>query len=303
MRIDRSAISWILLAACLAAAVAWLRMPAPGAPVIRSPPPLPATASPVAAAPNPAVPAPSAAREPSLAEQVDRLIATRDPKNAMAAYRLLADCTSFNRDGDRVIFDLRDVKTWNSDGALPGIRGMTVAEKAHDATLCAGMTERMRRSRIDYLAIAAQAGVEGAAIQMATEGPFGDPTALATRPNDPLVQEWKTRVLAQLRQAAENGDLGVLEYLSIKYLGSDTLFDQDPALSYRYGVAKGLIYRDLLGADSDLPKVYAPEGAQMTAIGAALSPEQRAEQLAAARRIADLARRHREQAGANLKGR
>lgn len=51
------------------------------------------------------------------------------------------------------------------------------------------MTERMRLSRFDYLAVAVKAGISGALIQMATEGPFGDSTALSTRPDDPLVQE------------------------------------------------------------------------------------------------------------------
>lgn len=211
----------------------------------------------------------------------------------MAAYQLLADCATFNRDGDRLIFGTR-----NRDGTLPGFRNLNAAEKAHDARICPGMTERMRLSRIDYLAIAARAGVDGAAIKMAGEGPFGDPGALLVRPDDPLVREWKKEVVALLDRAADDGDLDVLEYIAFQYANGDALFDKHPALAYRYGVATGLIYRDLLAPGDTLAALYAPDGNQMSEIGAALSAEQRAQELAAATRIAELARARRQEAGA-----
>lgn len=248
-------------------------------------PPAAAIVAPLPAGPTPAL-------EPTLSEQVDRLIASHDSKDAMAAYELLADCATFNRDGDRLVFGPR-----NRDGTLPGFRNLNAAEKARDARLCPGMTERMRLSRIDYLVIAARAGVDGAAIKMASEGPFGDPGALLVRPDDPLVREWKNEIVALLEHAADDGDLDVLEYIAFQYANGNALFDKHPALAYRYGVATGLIYRDLLAAGDTLAALYAPDGAMMSGVGAALNAEQRAQELAAAMRIAELARARRQQAG------
>jgi hypothetical protein len=231
----------------------------------------------------------------SLSAQVDALIATRDPHKAYAAYRLLADCASFNRDGDRLIFDQEDAKHWHDDGTLPGFRSMTDAEKRHDALFCGQMTERMRQSRIDYLAFAAQNGVPGAAIEQASEGPFGDRSALATRPDDPLVKEWKARVQEQLARVADTqADLAALNYLSAMRMVGNEVFDKDPALAYRYGVAMSLIYRDLSGPDNVMARQYSPESPLMQAAGANLTMQERSVQLAEAQRIADIARARRQ---------
>ena len=79
------------------------------------------------------------------------------------------------------------------------MRGMTEREKQHDARLCGPMTERERQARLDYLAIALEAGVRGAAEAFLEAGPFGDPSALQTRPDDPLVKEWKATARAEWR--------------------------------------------------------------------------------------------------------
>ena len=284
-------IAHYIAAVGLLAAAAWM-LPRSTTPDASPPAPMPALPTPPAAAIVAPLPAgPTAVLAPTLSEQVDRLIASHDPKDAMAAYQLLADCATFNRDGDRLVFGTR-----NRDGTLPGFRNLNAAEKARDARLCPGMTERMRLSRIDYLAIAARAGVDGAAIKMAGEGPFGDPGALLVRPDDPLVREWKNEVVALLERAADDGDLDVLEYIAFQYANGNALFDKHPALAYRYGVATGLIYRDLLAAGDTLAALYAPDGAMMSGVGAALNAEQRAQELAAAMRIAELARARRQQA-------
>lgn len=231
----------------------------------------------------------------SLAQQVDALIATRNPHQAYAAYRLLADCVSFNRDGDRLIFDQDDAKHWNDDGTLPGFRSMTDAEKRHDAVFCGQMTERMRQSRIDYLAFAAQNGVPGAAIAQVSEGPFGDRSALATRPDDPLVREWKARVQEQLARVADTqADLAALNYLSAMRMVGNDVFDKDPALAYRYGVAMSLIYRDLSGPENVMARQYSPDSPLMQAAAANLTLQERGAQLAEAQRIADVARARRQ---------
>lgn len=233
----------------------------------------------------------SASPEPSLTAQVDALVITHDPDKAYAAYNLISDCARFNLDHDRAIYDLAEVTSKRS--VMP-YRGMTEAEKRRDAVLCAGMTERMRVSRLDYLATAVKAGVRGAIVSMAEEGPFGDPSALTSRPDDPLVNEWKRNVTEQLLATAEQGDIGVLTILWAKMATGDALLSRNPALAYRYGVAQGLIYRDLNGPSSPMAEMFAPDGQLMGSLDG-LSAEQRAAELAEAERIAatDHARRER----------
>ena len=238
--------------------------------------------------------APVAAAAPMpLAAQIDRLVATRNPAHAYAAYRLLADCAAFNRDGDRIVFDAED------NEKLPAMRALTAAEKAHDAVLCAGMTERMRQSRLDYLALAARAGVPGAAVAMAIEGPFGDITALATRPGDPLVQQWQADVNAQLARAAEHGELDVLHYLTGMRKSGDALFSGDAAAAYRYGLALGMIERQVNGPDDVIGRLYRADSALMREMAAELSEEQRAAAVTDAGRIAEAHRARQKPAGAD----
>jgi hypothetical protein len=239
---------------------------------------------------------PAAANEPPLNVQVERLLATRKPEDAYRAYRLVADCASFNLNQDRIIFDEEEVKH-PKPGALPGFRAMTEEEKHHDARLCSGMTERERQSRLDYLAIAARAGVSGAAVNFATEGPFGDPSALQTRPGDPLVQAWQATASAQLTQAAEvDADVSAIQYLWQAHADGAVLGAKNPLLAYRYFAAWSYIEEDLLGAANPLAKNLASHREQMGGTMQDANPERRAAELAAARRIADLAKAQREQA-------
>jgi hypothetical protein len=255
-------------------------------------------AVPQAPAPEPAarpnvIPAPPT--EPGLTEQIDRLMATRDAANALRAYRLLADCATFNIEHDRLVFDAAEIKNWKGD-TLPGYRGMNEGEKLHDAKLCGGMTERQRQSRLDYLAIAAKAGTPGAAQAFVEEGPFGDRTALTSRPNDPLVLEWKALAIAQLTSAADGGEEMAMHFLANVSVNGNEVIEKNPGLAYRYFSALGLVYRERFGADQALSKAYADDGAMLTAIAANLSPQERAFELAAARRLADNARELRKRA-------
>lgn len=277
---------------CLVLSIPWrASAPATAAP---DAPPTNATPRPVhhevALVDQSAVP-PAVLSEPGLTSQVDTLIATHDPHKAYAAYNLISDCVRFNLGHQRAIHDLAEVTSKRS--VMP-YRGMTNAEKRHDAVLCSGMTERMRVSRLDYLATAVKAGVRGAIVSMAEEGPFGDPSALTSRPDDPLVKEWKINVTEQLLATAEQGDIGVLTILWSKLATGDALFNRSPVLAYRYGVAHGLILRDLNGPGDPLAEMFAADGQLMGSLDG-LSPEQRAAELAEAQRIAatDRARRER----------
>jgi hypothetical protein len=233
---------------------------------------------------------------PPLNVQVERLLATHRPEDAYRAYWLVADCAAFNLSGDRIVFDEEEIRQ-HTPGALPGFRGMSAEEKRRDATLCAGMTERERQSRLDYLALAANAGVFGAAVNFATEGPFGDPSALQTRPDDPLVREWKTRASVLLTQAAEaRADISAIQYLMEEYGKGAGITGKNPLLAYRYLAAWTLIEEELLGPGNPASTIFASQREHALDTVPDVSPEQRAAELAAARRIADLAKAKREAA-------
>jgi len=275
---------------------AWQRQPE-DAPAAQAPSPAPtASATPAQAAARPPVrpqPLPALPDEPPLNVQVDRLLATHKPEDAYRAYWLIADCAEFNANPDRLIFDEQKLMDTKQD-SVP-VRGMSDEEKRHDTKLCGGLTERERQSRLDYLAIAARAGVPRAALVFVKEGPFGDPSALKTRPGDPLVQEWKATANAQLRQAADAADMGALDYLMVNYRNGSEVVDPNPALAARYGMALGLIYGQILGPDDMLAKMYTQQAAQTLETADGIGPEQRAAELAAAHRIADFAKARREQ--------
>jgi len=296
MTFRRKPIGLLAIFALAAGLFAWQRQPV-DAPAAQAPAP-PPSSRPAQVAAQPSVrsqPMPVLPDEPPLNVQVDRLLATHDPADAYRAYRLVADCATFNLNHDRIIFDEQELKHWTRD-SLPGFRAMTDDEKRHDAKLCSGLTERERQSRLDYLATAARAGVPGAAIDFATEGPFGDPSALQTRPGDPLVQEWKATALAQLTRAAESGaDLGAIRYLANAYAIGSVPAERKPLLAYRYFVASSLIDEDLIGP-GPMSRTLAEQRESLSAMVQNFSPEQRAAELTAARRIADLARAQREQA-------
>jgi hypothetical protein len=235
--------------------------------------------------------------EAPLNVQIERLLATHDPADAYRAYRLVADCAAFNLNHDRIIFDEDDIlKNWKGD-TMPGFRAMTEDEKRHDARLCSGLTERERQSRLDYLAIAAKAGVPGAAVSFAIEGPFGDPSALETRPGDPLVQAWKATAISQLTHAAEDeADLNAIRYLADQYDNGSALTGRNPLLAYRYRAAASLVTESVLGPGNPILKNLVSQREGLAANLQDASLEQRAAELAAARRIADLVKAKRRSA-------
>jgi len=212
-----------------------------------------------------------------------------DPENEYKAYWLIRDCEIFNREHDNLIMDTDQV---TKNHQLLPLRGMTDGEKQHETKVCTDMTERMRTSRFNYLADAVKAGVSGAVVQVVDEGPFGDRSALTTRPDDPLVQEWTATVKEQLSKQAESGDLVTLNYLWAHRLIGDAMTPKDPALAYRYAVALGLIFKEVDGPQGIGATMYAPDGNLAQSIPD-LSAEQRAAELAAARHIADAARERR----------
>lgn len=243
-----------------------------------------------------ALQAPQEKQELPLGTQVEQLIATHDAGDAYAVYWLIVNCETFNREHERAIYDIEEAR--QNRNFFP-FRAMTDSEKQRETRLCSGMTERMRLSRFDYLATAVKAGVSGALMQMVWEGPFGDSSALTTRPDDPLVQEWKAAMLERLEKSADSGDMVTLNYLWVHEQIGDALVARNPALAYRHGVALGLVHGEINGPSDDLAAMFAPEGQMMT-MALDLTPEQRAAERAAAQRIVDKARAQREQGNKQL---
>ncbi|PJC98364.1 hypothetical protein GQ37_011840 [Janthinobacterium sp. BJB1] len=182
-----------------------------------------------------ASPAADAAPVPvTLAQQLARLGASGRAEDAYAAYKLLDDCISFEK-----------------EGRLPGLefelgREMTAEEKAAQRQLCAGLTQRQREDRLGYLATAAQAGVPGAATLFLSEGPFGDRSALRNRPDDPLVQAWKRQAIAQLTAQADEAELTSVATLMMAYLRDGEVVQKDAAQAYGYLLALRMVYDDIL---------------------------------------------------------
>jgi hypothetical protein len=216
-----------------------------------------------------------------LSVQVERLLATHKPASAYAAYFLVSACTTFNRHVDMKLYDDK----------LHAQRDMNASERQHLTKMCSGMTERERMARLDYLATAVKGGVEGAAWTFATEGPFGDPSALKTRPNDPLVQAWKTTATTQLTQAAEAGDLMVLLVWGLQLLTGSELTEKNPLLGFSYLLAFGFVQSDRLGPTDPGAQMYKDGSPMMNAFAGSLTAEQRAAAVATGRGIADKLKR------------
>ncbi len=152
------------------------------------------------------------AKAMQISEQIDKLIATGSPDDAMKAYSLVAKCIEVEELGTLI---------------------MTADEVKNTTRFCSGLTQRMRMSRIDYVAIAAKARVKGASTAFYREGPFGDPTALDTRPDDPLVVEWKKVAISQLHDASDV-DISSLMTLSMQYRYGKRALPKDLTLSLGY---------------------------------------------------------------------
>lgn len=214
-----------------------------------------------------------------LARQVDALIATRNPEDAFKAHNLIGDCITFQRLGVISFFH------------FPQQREMSDAEKQTEARMCASMTEQMKRSRIDYLGVAAKAGVPGASSRFLLEGPFGDPSALETRPDDPLVVQWKQQAMEQLNREAAQGDLTSLNTLWTSHMSGMYGVPKDARLAYTYNAAMERIFR-----------MQAPEAGNgpysaglFSFLKDGLTPEQIAAADAEAGRIAENFRKHLEE--------
>jgi len=247
---------------------AWRSVAPPAAPAAPAATPATAAAQAPAAGTGPAwlsglgAPArqPDAPGEP-LAQRIERLAASGDPHDAYRAWWLLHACVVFER-----------------TGRLPargeGGTDAPVAAIADPARSCATLAQRTKMARIDHLERAARGRVDGALAELVEEGPFGDPTALATRPDDPLVREWKTRVNGMLSDEAEQGARASLYQLFTGFWFGHPAIAADRQSALAYGMALRDIMVKLDGVPE--PQAIPFNGPFLDEIGAGLTPDEKA---------------------------
>lgn len=218
----------------------------------------------------------------ALAERLAQLAASADPQDAYRAWWLVNACSA-----------------WQRSGRLPppaSPRDAALAEPIADpARFCATMTERMKMARIDYLERAARGGIDEALGLLVEAGPFGDPSALDSRPDDALVQEWKTRVSALAQGRAEQGS-----WTGLYLLFTGLLFENPAIVVQRQdALAYGMALRDIMVTlDGAAEQEAIPfNGPFLEAIGKDLNPAQLAQASAHAAAIVARAAAQRTGAG------
>lgn len=146
------------------------------------------------------------------------------------AYVLLADCV-MAMDQKQLTRVTRQAELDNRQKALIQSGSVDSAIAANCGDFNGSDLER----RLPLLEKAAKAGIPMAAIHLTSQGPWGDPSALTTRGNDPLVVEWKSRMETLIRIAADKGDLMAIFSLSEQYstgVGVAERIDNELALTY-----------------------------------------------------------------------
>jgi len=185
-------------------------------------------------------------------------------------------------------------------GRLPERDGTDASGEsiADPATACATVNGRMKMARIDHLERAARAGVDGALAELVEEGPFGDPTALMTRPDDPLVKEWKARVNGMLNTQAEQGYWASLYQLFTGFWFGHPAIAADRQSALAYGMA----LRDIMVKLDGVPEQQAIpfNGPFLDEIGTGLTPDQKAHAQARADAIVARAADQRGRGGSDI---
>lgn len=198
-----------------------------------------------------------------LGAQIDRLTSTRNPADAFRAYALVHNCMRFTATGTLQVYDAASPR-WR--------REINAQEKWGLDRLCNGMTDRIRQDSHAQLLIAAQAGVPGADIAFLRAGPSGDPGALRSRPDDPLVLAWKKQAVAQLAARAARGDHGSITALLAAYEKGEVV-PRDPVASLPYAIADKLWFeeRSLQAKDAAAP---AYDDAYVRTVEQSMTPQQ-----------------------------
>jgi hypothetical protein len=115
--------------------------------------------------------------------------------------------------------------------------GQFLAERKKLLALCEGVNSAQLQERLSFLAVAAHAGKVEAQIDYFMEGPYGRDINLAKSADDPVVQQWKTEAVTELKSAAAQGEPFALALLAQVYDAGE-LLPRDAKLSLAYKVAE-----------------------------------------------------------------
>jgi hypothetical protein len=179
-----------------------------------------------------------------LSVRVAQLAASQNPQDALTAYHVLAQCR----------WAKQEQQQYNSrvgadqDPNRPALVEQGVVGPAAIARLCGDLSNQDIAGRIALVEHAAAAAVPMAALRFAEEGPWGDSSALYTRWDDPLVQEWRAKAIRYLHLAAERGDVDSITSLQRQYeTGEGLIGRRDAALALQFAVAKSIVFRATTG--------------------------------------------------------
>jgi hypothetical protein len=264
-----------IAAAFIAVVTIWLlRQPEPQV----TPPPVVALKpneirpeSPNAIASHPPVPTAGVAKQQdatiSLAAKLKELAASPEPRDAFTAFHILRQC-KYARDEERR-YQMTPHAERDPDRATlinAGVVGAKFIEQS-----CGDLKEADFRDRIALLERAAEAGVPMAALRFGAEGPWGDEQALYTRWDDPLVQEWRIKVIRLTHLAASKGDVSALSSLQAQYEdGAGLIAEKNSELALQYAVAKHIVHeaqtgRKIVGAKWELEQMTAAVAPEVAA--------------------------------------
>ena len=148
----------------------------------------------------------------SKSQMIDELTATGDPKDALLAFRIAQDCVWL-----RIYNKQSKSRDTNNDDE-------------EELKRCDEITPIQIKNRINNLNKALDAKVRGTVNAFLSYGPIdGDPDAINTRPNDPIVIEWKKKADDLIYSSALSGDSESLNILVTGYL---SIKDFTSALTY-----------------------------------------------------------------------
>lgn len=157
----------------------------------------------------------------SLSAQVDQLMATGKPVDALEAFKLLEACQGMTM-----------LERQNSELPLAG-PDFTAKEA------CGDITQVQLRQREDLLAKAVSARVPGALTEKFMYGPLQHNLhPLSNNPDDPYVKEWKKTFYGELVENAEQaGSYEAMELLT-KFNSQGTLGEKNEVQALTYHLAR-----------------------------------------------------------------
>jgi hypothetical protein len=242
-----------VVAALLAAGLWWApaKTPAPGhqpAPTTASAAPATPATTVTAGAPKPAAAAPVLTK----AQRVDLLSKSPSPVDAFTAYNIIAPCVYARRA--------------EAEGEKP-----MRFKSSHEA--CEDLTPGQIVGRLQLLERAATAGVHGAAMESANEGPTGYGWVGNADRAGPEYEAWARRQMEFWAVGVKTGDAASLMTLSMQVVNSD------PVKALTYWVAK-----------TELSKQPPENSNVFNQLSQSLTPEQRAAAMEEGKRIARAAR-------------